>query len=198
MPQRGSRTVVKICPCGCGNQIPPRIDKKTGRVSIYPKFISGHGMRAKADRQRGVSVRIPRPIGASRLHYSGPGMVYRMIKTKTGWKYEHRAVMETMIGRPLETWEHVHHVNEDTLNNSPENLRLTTRYAHPGIHVGLIGWARKHDRCTDCGGTSRQHVALGLCTACYQRSRYPNQRAPGGRPGPRRASRSSVWLTSGP
>lgn len=28
-------------------------------------------------------------------------------------------------------------------------------------------WAKKHDRCINCGETSRKHMAKGLCTRCY-------------------------------
>lgn len=41
-----------------------------------------------------------------------------------GCVYEHRLVMEQMIGRYLEPEEQVHHVDEDRTNNSPSNLKL--------------------------------------------------------------------------
>lgn len=48
--------------------------------------------------------------------------------------YEHRLVMEQMIGRYLEPNEVVHHKDEDITNNHPENLELMSRGAHSSLH----------------------------------------------------------------
>lgn len=64
---------------------------------------------------------------------------------KDGYKYvrvghrhyepEHRIVMERFIGRKLKTTECVHHIDEDTLNNSPSNLQIVSHSEHQKIHV---------------------------------------------------------------
>lgn len=43
----------------------------------------------------------------------------------------HRLIMEKMLGRKLESWEHVHHQDSDKLNNNPTNLELRTTNNHP-------------------------------------------------------------------
>jgi len=58
---------------------------------------------------------------------------YKHGKGRTKYKYYtengvlkrvHRRVMEGMIGRPLRFAEEVHHIDEDGLNNEPNNLHL--------------------------------------------------------------------------
>jgi hypothetical protein len=31
-------------------------------------------------------------------------------------------------------------------------------------------WARKYDKCVECGSTSKRHLARGLCATCYRRN----------------------------
>lgn len=51
-----------------------------------------------------------------------------------GWVYEHRMVIEAQLGRVLETWEEVHHINRVRTHNVRENLFLCTRYQHCKAH----------------------------------------------------------------
>lgn len=55
---------------------------------------------------------------------------------KTGVVLEHRLVMEAALGRYLTEDEVVHHINEDTLDNRIENLRLMSRAEHARLHYG--------------------------------------------------------------
>ncbi len=51
-----------------------------------------------------------------------------------GYYYEHILVIETVVGRYLESYEVVHHRDGNRCNNKVENLELTTRQLHSKHH----------------------------------------------------------------
>lgn len=128
--------------------------------------------KAEEGRMRGlIAARKLRtkPIGSNRIDWIC-GIPYRVIKTDQGWKREHRVVAEAKYGRKLQTGEHTHHIDENSLNNSPENLMVLSSGLHRKAHHPLQGkWSKKFDACLNCGTDQRRHFSFGLCTACYQR-----------------------------
>lgn len=50
----------------------------------------------------------------------------------------HRVVVENKIGRLLESWEDVHHMDEDKSNNDPNNLEVLTKPEHGRKHRKII------------------------------------------------------------
>lgn len=72
---------------------------------------------------------------------------YRLISVVGVAVLQHRAVMEQMIGRPLRSYENVHHMNGEKLDNRPENLELWVNKQPRGQRVSdLIEFVVSHYR----------------------------------------------------
>lgn len=63
---------------------------------------------------------------------------YRRIVVGGNYVFEHRYVMEKMLGRALLERENVHHLNGDRLDNSPENLEVWISQQPPGQRVSDV------------------------------------------------------------
>jgi hypothetical protein len=164
----------------CGKPVVPVI--RTDRAAYrYPRQCAECCHKARNEALRRIRIGAsnsgmnhPRavPIGTRRTHNSGDGLVYYEVKVspRGRWRLEHRVVMEKILGKKLKTSEHVHHLNGDTLDNHPSNLRLVSNSAHFHIHhAPLESWAKHYPACRMCGTTTKKHLGGGLCSTCYQR-----------------------------
>lgn len=68
------------------------------------------------------------------LYSSGRLWVYKVIRRKGYCRAAHQIIVEERLGRFLQRGEVVHHINENTLDNRPENLECVPTALHTRSH----------------------------------------------------------------
>ena len=128
-----------------GKPLSPIAKKLKDRLCSFPDCGRQHaakGLCASHRRQQKLGQEL-RPIkvqGAGFLDASG----YRVIRRDGKQIFEHRAVMEDFLGRPLEPHETVHHKHGARADNRLEKLELWSSSQPPGQRVvDKVAWARE-------------------------------------------------------
>jgi hypothetical protein len=122
---------VKVCECGCQEPtlLAEQTERRIGHMRGQPlRFILGHARRGRISERR-----LPWKRHDDRGYITRhvPDHPYANYK---GDVYEHRLVMERVLGRYLVPGEEVHHWNEVKSDNHPENLVVLSKADHRRLH----------------------------------------------------------------
>lgn len=89
------------------------------------------GRRSPVSPRRGTSKHITNKEGYVMIRLFPEDPFFSMA-TKNGYVMEHRLVMAKRLGRPLHSWESVHHKNGTRSDNRLNNLLLVLKGGHQG------------------------------------------------------------------
>lgn len=98
-----------------------------------------------------------------------------------GWMMEHKFVIESHIGRMLDSCELIHHKNHVRSDNRIDNLELTNRRAHAILHAKENGKQIGHKKCILCG--NELYLSSGAvreakyCIDCFRKIKESHHKA---------------------
>lgn len=148
----------KPCQCGCGQSAKKHI--QDGIHKGWYKYAEGHQpLPALCDpivREKCHETQRKRIPMFTRRIKEVYGKQYWEIKVPNcgnRWPCEHRYIIEQELGRELLSTEHVHHIDNNGLNNSRDNLILLTASEHARLTCSQIKKPMCRCECPNCGAS---------------------------------------------
>ncbi len=124
--------IMKLCECGCGNPAPiaKKTDNNIGHIKGKPiRFIVGHNLIKRGDQNSQWKGGYNISMGYIYKRESGTGTM----------KPLSAVIAEKVLGKSLPKGAMVHHIDEDKMNNSKNNLVVCQdRGYHNTLHVRMI------------------------------------------------------------
>jgi len=117
---------------------PESIEKQRATLRARGKPLQLGNAWTQAQHLRHANTKRWRALGHVRMSNG-----YRQVMTANGYRYEHRLIMEGILGRPLLRSEVVHHKNEDKTDNRPDNLELMHDVDHLKHHASKYRQGRR-------------------------------------------------------
>jgi endogenous inhibitor of DNA gyrase (YacG/DUF329 family) len=128
-------------PCSNIGQTKPPVVKQCAVCGVTMTLKPSHGMQTYCSKACESKV-LKWPLGRmhngreARLNHAGYVLLWEPDhpnKVQKGWQFEHRLVVESVLGRFLQSDEAVHHKNGNKQDNDPENLEVMPANEHAAL-----------------------------------------------------------------
>ena len=164
--------ILGVCKCGCGGELKSVRERCKSILRFYLQY----------------HYKIPKKNKLEYRRVYRPDHPYADSK---GCVRYHRLVMEEKLGRYLEPWEVVDHINKDRQDNRPENLRLfSSNSDHIQNHKPIEDFSGR--QCRECKSFKTSMVKRKrntwrpgwygnkekgfLCISCYHKAHYKKKK----------------------